>query len=360
MKWIHTGDIHVGSAFSNLPREKADLRKRELIDGFRRLATFAKENGVQAVLIAGDLFDENQVSFAVKREIFAIMQQAQPVAFFYVLGNHDEGVAILEDLPNNVHVFSDARGWKQYELSDGVVVTGMDGKYIDEDAYGRLSLNKSAYNVVLLHGETVAKTGERGQIVLSKLQNKHVDYLALGHIHKPMLTAETLDGRGCWRYCGCLEGRGFDECGARGFFLLEVENGKLLGEKFYSFAKRTLHETRVDISACREYYDVEQTCLKQMQAFGKESMVKVVLFGRHVPELRKDVSFLERRLQEEYFFVRIEDETQMVVEKVQDANAPTLRNAFINEVGRVALNDDLRKEVLEIGLKALLGEEIDV
>ena len=59
MKIIHTGDIHIGAAMKSLPPDKTDLRKREIMDGFKNLAAFARDNGVQAVLIAGDLFDEN-------------------------------------------------------------------------------------------------------------------------------------------------------------------------------------------------------------------------------------------------------------------------------------------------------------
>ena len=48
------------------------------------------------------------------------------------------------------------------------------------------------------------------------------DYLALGHIHYNVV--EPLDSRGVYAYSGCLEGRGFDETGEKGFVLIEVEN----------------------------------------------------------------------------------------------------------------------------------------
>ena len=70
MKIIHTGDVHIGSALQNLPREKSALRKAEILEGFRRLCTYARENGVTAVLIAGDLFDGNDVAAEIKKEAF--------------------------------------------------------------------------------------------------------------------------------------------------------------------------------------------------------------------------------------------------------------------------------------------------
>ena len=92
MKIIHTGDIHLGSALRSLPMDKANIRKAELLESFRRLCAYAKNNGVAAVLIAGDLFDENKALESLRREVFAAMLSAKPVCFFYVSGNHDDGL----------------------------------------------------------------------------------------------------------------------------------------------------------------------------------------------------------------------------------------------------------------------------
>ena len=102
MKIIHTGDIHLGSALKNMPPDKAKLRKTELIDTFRQLAAYAKQEGVTAVVIAGDLFDENRISRQLKREVFQIISSVQPVGFFYVSGNHDDEFDYEDDLPSNL------------------------------------------------------------------------------------------------------------------------------------------------------------------------------------------------------------------------------------------------------------------
>ena len=82
MKIIHTGDLHLGSALRNFPIEKAKLRQREMMDTFADLARYAKGNDVAAVLIAGDLFDGNFVSQQWITEVYSIIQNASPVAFF--------------------------------------------------------------------------------------------------------------------------------------------------------------------------------------------------------------------------------------------------------------------------------------
>ena len=54
----------------------------------------------------------------------------------------------------------------------------------------------------------------QSKIEVYELKNKNIDYLALGHVHKYKM--EKLDNRGIYCYSGCLEGRGFDECGDKG------------------------------------------------------------------------------------------------------------------------------------------------
>lgn len=354
MKIIHTGDVHIGSAMQNLPREKAAVRKTEILEGFRRLCMYAQENGVAAVLIAGDLFDGNFVPKELKREVFAAMQSAQPVCFFYVSGNHDDGFTPDGQLPNNLYVFNQRRGFNSYDLPENVTITGIDLKNLTPDQYAYLSLRQERFNILLLHGEI------GGEIALERLQNRGVDYLALGHIHQPTAVAAQLDGRGRFRYCGCLEGRGFDECGKRGFFLLELENGRLTGEKFLSLAKREICLRAVDISACESYYEMERGILEALADVRADDCLKLLLCGQYKPQLRKDLSLLNTRLSEKFFFVKIVDESRLFIDYAQYQNDLTDRGEFIREVGRYELSPEEREEILEVGLKALAGQEIDL
>lgn len=352
MKIIHTGDVHIGSALCSLPTEKAQIRKREILDGFIRLTRYAKDNGVAAVIIAGDLFDENGVSAHWKRETLDCIAQAKPVRFFYVSGNHDQAVEFPEPLPDNLFTFSHARGWYSYDLGENVTLTGADTRYFPQAFSTPLRLPENRFHIVALHG------GE--DIPISALISANIDYLALGHIHKPMPKRETLDFRGSYRYCGCLEGRGFDEVGERGFFLLEVQDGRLTDEKFLSVAKRTVREVGVDITACQTYVDVENQVLEATLKIPQTDIVKVVLCGNPKAELCKDVSLLSQRLCERFFFAKLQDASRPYIDPRAFANDATERGEFVREVGRYEMNEDFRAEVLEVGLKALSGEEIDL
>ena len=89
MRIIHTGDIHIGSAFVGLPREKAALRKAEILDGFSSLCAYAKDSGVSAVLIAGDLIDNNVSPLHEQHMEEELLQIKAPMGIYMVPGNHE-------------------------------------------------------------------------------------------------------------------------------------------------------------------------------------------------------------------------------------------------------------------------------
>ena len=60
-KILHTADFHLDSAFTALPEEKARLRRQEARQLTDRLVDYANDHGVELLLLAGDLFDSDQL-----------------------------------------------------------------------------------------------------------------------------------------------------------------------------------------------------------------------------------------------------------------------------------------------------------
>ena len=59
IRFIHTGDIHLGLQFNNVSfdRETAATRRAELWSTFQRVVEYSKNNSIDFLLIAGDLFE---------------------------------------------------------------------------------------------------------------------------------------------------------------------------------------------------------------------------------------------------------------------------------------------------------------
>ena len=76
---------------ANLSFDKAKIRNRELFETFERMVDFAKENGVGAFLIAGDMFDSVIVTQSMAEPVMTVIKNAPRIKFFYLTGNHDGG-----------------------------------------------------------------------------------------------------------------------------------------------------------------------------------------------------------------------------------------------------------------------------
>jgi predicted phosphodiesterase len=206
VKIIHTGDIHIGSAFAGLSPEKAAIRKRELMQNFRSVCDFAYREQVAAVLLVGDLFDENVVPSFVQKEVFALIENAAPVCFFYVSGNHDYGndLSILKAqgvLPNNLRLFESENGWKSYDLGDEICITGADTRVFSRAFDNVPHLPREKFNIMLLHGQTVS--GERRNaedIPLAYLRDKNVDYLAGNMMSIRSVVGDVMNNRATYNY----------------------------------------------------------------------------------------------------------------------------------------------------------------
>jgi len=61
MKILHTADVHLGRPFSGLGSRGKQLRAAQL-GTLRRIVDIAASEKVDCVVIAGDLFDSNEVS----------------------------------------------------------------------------------------------------------------------------------------------------------------------------------------------------------------------------------------------------------------------------------------------------------
>ena len=88
MKLLHASDFHLDSPLSGLPPEKGAQRRRELREIPARLAKLAKDEGVDLVLLPGDLFDGAR---AYPETVWALAQALgdMGVPVFIAPGNHD-------------------------------------------------------------------------------------------------------------------------------------------------------------------------------------------------------------------------------------------------------------------------------
>lgn len=351
MKIIHCADIHLGSKIqSKFPKELSQQRRQQVRNSFQRMVEYAKDNGVEVIMLSGDVFDSNKPTQKDKDFFFSVVERNPEVDFLYLRGNHDHEGERKEF--TNLKTFSNV--WSCYAYGD-VVISGIEMERENAQAlYAALSLEKTKKNIVMLHGQEGDASG-LDKVNLSKLKNKHIDYLALGHVHE--YKTGVLDERGVYAQSGCLEGRGFDETGDKGFILLDV--GDKITHTYVPFSNQRIEKVCIDVTGLSDAYAVSARAKKEI-SFDKNGIYRVELVGEveaTTDEMEMDV---KRYLSSECAFIDVKDCTQ----KRLDINAyegdTSLKGEFVRNVyadEELSLEDKL--QIIAYGLKALDGREVD-
>lgn len=367
MKIIHCADLHLDSAMNtHFSGVKAKERKNELLETFRRMVAYAVDNDVTAIIIAGDLFDKKNISATARNTVIYEINNNPQIDFYYLKGNHDVDsfVAALDVVPANLKLFGD--DWTKYtafeENGNRVVITGVEQDETNYlGIYSGLALEDSDYNIVVLHGQESATAGNKSEnININELKNRAIDYLALGHVH--FYKEAALDSRGVYCYPGCLEGRGFDECGEHGFVLMDIDvANKTATREFVNIATRSLYELEADVTGCNTTMEIAARISQVIEAccYGRENLVKIILTGKADVECEKDLEFLAKQFENEFYFVKIQDDTVFEIDYEEYEHDESLKGEFIRTVkSRTDLSEEDKAMIIRFGIQALKGEEI--
>lgn len=346
-KIFHSADIHLGSKIDYLPPDKAVRRREEVLSSFIRLVDYAKVNNVNTVLLCGDIFD----GLVAKRdfEVFvSAVESAPKINFLYLRGNH-ESDALNAVLPKNFLTFSDT--WTTYNFDDVAISAIEPRDWIN--FYDELKLDEKKKNIVMLHGQISSSVG-KNLINLKRLQDKGIDYLALGHIHS-LKFGES--GTMKYAYCGCLEGRGFDECGEKGFILLDI--GEEIQAEFVPFSKRRLWEKEVDLSNLGGVMPAFQKIAAELDNISENDLVKVVLKGDIGFDNNGFAEIAAKRLNK-FFYLKVKDLTVPKIDCEALAKEISLKGEFVRTIMSSDRPFEEKMKIIQIGIKALDGEEVEL
>lgn len=158
-KILHTADIHLDSPLRSLALRDPDLRDQvhtATRSAFTRIIDTAIAESVNALLIAGDLFDGAERSARTAAYLTGQLDRLRDggIRVFYIKGNHDAENPLTGELnlPENVHIF-DGRGGK-VQLSEDVWIHGVSfaNRHAPESLLPKFPAPVSgAINIAMLH-----------------------------------------------------------------------------------------------------------------------------------------------------------------------------------------------------------------
>jgi DNA repair exonuclease SbcCD nuclease subunit len=364
MKIIHCADLHLDSKMqTNLTKEQARERKSEILETFLSMIEYAVENNVSAVMISGDLFDTKRVSARTVNVVRDAVLNNPDIMFYYLKGNHDVSTVFDEadDMPDNLKTFGEE--WITYCPGEAekcrIRITGAElSEKNSSSLYDSLVLDTACINIVMMHGQESERGTDRTECInLRALKNKGIDYLALGHIHSYKI--ERLDARGVYCYPGCLEGRGFDECGEHGFVLLDIdEDRNAVNAEFVPLAFRKFYCIEADISGCMSTPQIEDRISGKLSSekHEKTDLIKIVLTGSVDVECEKDIDYLSKRLEGLFYYLKIEDKSKFTADLSSFKYDESLKGEFVRTVmADETISDADKAAIIRYGIQALKG-----
>jgi DNA repair exonuclease SbcCD nuclease subunit len=293
VKFIHTADIHLDSPLKGLEVYE-DAPIKEIRGATRRafdnLIDLAIEEGVDFILIAGDLYDGDWKDYQTGLFFAARMGRLfkAGIKVFIVSGNHDAASQSTKamPLPGNVTLFPTKKP-RSVKLDEfGVIIHGQSYSHhsVTENLGSQFPQRDSNYfNIGLLHTSLTGREGHENYAPCTQdeLKSKGYDYWALGHVHKREIVSEDP-----WIiFPGNIQGRHIKETGAKGATLVTVEDGRITEVEERELDVLRWAICQVDVSQCEtpdSVHDaVREAFEKELdQADGKTLALRLVLTGK--------------------------------------------------------------------------------
>lgn len=297
LRFIHAADLHLQSPFVGLRSQLPDAIAREMgeapFGAWDEIVDLAIRESVEAVLVAGDAYDDAERSLRAQHRFVAGLGRldAAGIATHVICGNHDplDGWDAGLEFP---------AGCRRYGPDpeaaplvpgrpDRATVYGVSFEHehcprnlareFPRAARGELAIG-------LLHCAVGAEPGEDqyAPCSLTDLRDPGFAYWALGHVHRRRVL---LNANPVAIYAGCPQGLRWSQTGPKGVYLVEIERSGKVGFEFVATDRVRMEILSHDISAtetpARLLADLQGLARRAAaQTGGRPLLYRIALEGR--------------------------------------------------------------------------------
>ncbi len=191
MRILHTADWQLGLRLNFVGAEAAARLRAQRFDTVRRLADLAREHAVDAVVVAGDVFDDNGVGADCIQQARDALGAFGDIPVILLPGNHDPAtpdaaLAHLGELPGDVRI---AATRSVIELPAGdIYPCPLTSRHTFEDPAAWLPADPdpARIRIVLAHGGAIEfseSTESPNRLNVEAILARGYDYVALGDWH---------------------------------------------------------------------------------------------------------------------------------------------------------------------------------
>jgi exonuclease SbcD len=360
VKLAHFADLHLDTAFKWAPVPVARARRQALRQTLTGIAAVAVEQEVDALLCAGDLYEQENWTPDTAAFLRDTFEQLSPLPVFLAPGNHDwlGPISLYRQVhwSANVHLFTEDR-LRPVELTDGITLWGAahrapagTGGFLE-----RFQIDRGGVNVALFHGSERGGLFAQGDgkqphapFDAARIPQTGLVHAFCGHFHAPKLGDYHT-------YPGNPEPLAFGESGARGVVIATIADDGSISREVRAVTQTEVQDVQVDITGCASAAEVRTRVASALA--GLHGMCRVILEGAVEPTLDlnlADLSSLQSALDAVVY-------TKGRLRSSQDLDVigqeQTVRGQFVRDVLDSEMDHDEQRRVIETGLRALSGRK---
>lgn len=379
LRFVHAADLHLDSPFVGIkaaaPENVASALRDATFSAYENIIDLCIEEQVDALLVAGDVYDSADRSLRAQLRFVDGLRRLDEAGIrsFICHGNHDplDGWEARLDYPKSCTRFlKDAQAVPIFKEDPGRgVVHGISYATGDvaENLVPRLGRgDPETFSIGLLHASVGGDAAHEryAPCSLDDLERSGIDYWALGHVHTTQVLSERSP---TVVYAGNPQGRHPNEAGARGVYVVDVDEGKNVQLDFRAVDTVRWARTRMDVSQMEEQDLIDALHQRMDQALtesdGRTVVLRIALVGRGTihASLRQPrvIEELMSKVNDEWserspfaWCERIEDETAALFNREERVGGADFLAEVLKTVDHAKDNAELLDR-LRIGLAGL-------
>lgn len=191
VKFLHTADWHLGIKYAKLG-SNAERAREIRVETVKKLMDSAKKNKVDFIIIAGDLFDNNDVDRGLIDIVADTIKRVEPIPVYILPGNHDpvtrDSLYLDQswDSIDNAIILKNKKTIEIPELNVTLYPCPATQKQTREDLTEWIRATNGSISIGIAHGNLQIEgfvEDPNFPINPQRVEKSGLDYLALGEWH---------------------------------------------------------------------------------------------------------------------------------------------------------------------------------
>ncbi len=325
-----------------------------------RICNLAARENVDAILCAGDLFEQASFTPDTLEMLRGAFEKLAPMLVALAPGNHDwygpDSLYAHAEWSPNVHVFREPR-LTALSLGGGYTLWGAAhcAPTNTPDFLQGFRAVGGDWNVALFHGSETSFLAEQSEGKLphapfteDEIPSANLVHAFVGHYHRPK------DG-GCLTYPGTPQPLAFGE-GQGACVIAEFDRGALRKRRREAVSSIPFHDVQVDVSGMPSMSEITNAVREKIA--GLRGVARITLRGglAETVELRlDDLKRIESGL--DGVVVRTADDLVPDYNLDSIGSEQTVRGRFVTDVRASVLPEAEKRRILTVGLRAFEHRE---